>query len=87
MARGVVGVLIAVGVVAALWAATQREAAVECTVCIDYGGRSACRTAVGPRRDDALRGASMTACAVLSSGVTGGLACDRTPPRSVECSE
>jgi hypothetical protein len=87
MARGMAGVLIAVAVVAALWFATRREAAVECTVCMEYEGRAACRTAAAPKRDDALRGAATTACAVLASGVTRGLDCDRTPPRSIECSE
>jgi hypothetical protein len=77
--------LLAVGLVAALWLATRRQAAVECTVCMEFGGRTACRTALGPRRDDAVRGAATTACSILSSGVTGGLACDRTPPRSVQC--
>lgn len=86
MKRGLVGFLLAVAVVAVLWFATQREAGVECTVCMDYGGHSACRTAAAPARDDALRGAISSACSVLASGVTRGLACDRTPPRSVECS-
>jgi hypothetical protein len=73
--------------VAVLFFTTQREGAVECSVCMDYGGGSACRTALAATRDDALAGAIRNACSVLSSGVTSSLACDRQPPRSVECSE
>lgn len=86
MTRGLAGLLLAVAVIAVLWFATQREAGVECTVCMEYEGRSACRTAAAPERDAALRGALSAACSVLASGVTRGLACDRTPPRSVDCS-
>ena len=73
--------------VAALVYTTRSEGAVECSVCIDYGGRSACRTVRAASRDEALAGAIRNACAVLSSGVTRGLECDRTPPRDVQCSE
>ncbi len=72
---------------AALFLATGREAAVECEVCLEFGGRSACRTGSASDREGAMRGAGAAACAVLSSGVTQGMACDRTPPRSVRCTE
>ena len=72
---------------AALVFATTREAAVECEVCMEFAGETACRTARAGDREAALRGAVSTACAVLSSGVTSGMACDRTPPRSVRCTE
>ncbi len=72
---------------AALFLATGREAAVECEVCLEFGGRSACRTGSASDRKGAMRGAGAAACAVLSSGVTQGMACDRTSPRSVRCTE
>lgn len=72
---------------AALVYTTTREAAVECEVCMEFGGATACRTGRAGDRDSALRGAVSTACAVLSSGVTSGMACDRTPPRTVSCSD
>jgi hypothetical protein len=56
-------------------------------VCVEFGGATACRTGRAGDRESALRGAVSTACAVLSSGVTSGMACDRTPPRSVSCTE
>lgn len=73
--------------VAVLFLTTRSESTVECSVCIDYEGRSACRTVLAATRDEALAGATRSACAVLSSGVTRGLECDRQLPRSVECSE
>ena len=66
---------------------TQRQAAVECSVCLDFAGRSACRTVAAADRDLALAGAVRNACAVLSGGVTQGLECERTPPRSQHCTE
>jgi hypothetical protein len=82
-----VAVLLAAVVVAALVIATRRQAAVECTVCTEFKGQAACRTAHGTSRETAELGAARGACAVLASGVTLGLECDRTPPTSVECSE
>lgn len=72
---------------AALFVATTREASVECEVCVEFGGATACRTARARDREAAMRGAVSTACAVLASGVTPGMACDRTPPRSAQCSD
>ena len=87
MVRTLAGVGIAILLAAALVWATQQEAAVECTVCMDYEGGSACRTVSGSTQEATLRGAIASACSVLSKGVTRGLACDRTPPRSVACSD
>lgn len=66
---------------------TLQEAQVECEVCVEFGGARACRTAVASDRDGALRAAIRGACAVLTSGVTQGMACDRTPPSSAQCDE
>ena len=52
-------------------------------VCMDFEGRSNCAVAVGPTEDQALRTATQTACAIISSGMTESMACDRTPPKSV----
>jgi hypothetical protein len=64
---------------------TLAESRVECEACVDFEGAHACRTAVASSRDAAVSAAVRSACAVLSSGVTAGMACDRTPPRSVRC--
>jgi hypothetical protein len=87
LGRRIAVIALALAFFAALAVATQREAAVECEVCMVYAGREACRTSSAADRDLAIRGAVSTACAVLSSGVTRGMECDRTPPRSVQCTD
>jgi hypothetical protein len=87
MGRLIAGVMLGAAFIAAMFFATQRESAVQCELCMEFGGRTACRTASAADRDAAVRGAITTACAMLSSGVTQGLECDRTPPRSLSCSE
>jgi len=72
---------------AALVYGTLSEAQVECEVCLDFAGGRACRTALAADRSNAMNAAVRAACAVLASGVTQGMACDRTPPSSVQCKE
>jgi len=72
---------------AALVYGTLSEAQVECEVCLEFAGGRACRTAFASDRNGAMSAAVRSACAVLSSGVTQGMACDRTPPSSVQCKE
>lgn len=52
-------------------------------VCMEYRGRSACRTAAGATREEALRTAVDNACALLASGMTESIQCGRSEPRSV----
>ncbi len=56
-----------------------------CEVCIEYGGQKACRKADGKTKEEALRTATDTACAVLASGMTETLKCTRTQPASESC--
>lgn len=86
MARRLAAVALGAIFLAALVLATRREAAVDCEVCLSFQGQTLCRQGAGSDRDAAVRSAVAAACAVLSGGVTQGLQCDRTPPRSVECS-
>jgi hypothetical protein len=83
--RTALGVVLALVFVAALVFATLRETAVACEVCVDFGGRSACRRSSAAEPSEAIRMAQSTACAELSSGVTEGMACQRTPPRTAQC--
>ena len=52
-------------------------------VCMEFGGGRNCRIASGSSREAALRTAVENACALLTSGVTGTIACGNTPPASV----
>ena len=85
--RVVGGLIVAALFVGAMLLATRREASVECEVCVEFGGGSKCSLSSARDRNSALRGAIANACATLSTGVTQGMECDRTPPRSVRCSE
>jgi hypothetical protein len=58
---------------------------VECEVCITFEGRDACRTVAGKTEEDSMRGAVTNTCALLSSGVTDTLRCERTQPRKAQC--
>lgn len=55
----------------------------ECEVCIEFGGRTQCRTAAGSAREEAIRTATDNACALLTSGMTNSIACGHTPPKSI----
>jgi hypothetical protein len=78
------GVLFAVAVLVLVIYSTMGNAAFRCTVCMDYQGRSACRTAAAATREQALRAATENACAQIASGVTDSIGCDGTPPTSVK---
>jgi hypothetical protein len=71
--------------VAALVYATLSESQVECEVCIQFQGQTACRTVSATDRDRAIAMAVSNACAVLANGVTPGIQCSQTPPHSIEC--
>ena len=58
---------------------------VRCEVCMQFRGLQDCRTVEGTTELEALRGGVTNACALLASGVTDSLACERTPPTKAEC--
>lgn len=56
-----------------------------CEVCISFDGRQACRTVEGGSEDEAMAGATTNACALVASGVTETMRCQRTPPARSTC--
>ena len=58
---------------------------VTCEVCIEFRGATECRSAAGKDRMEAETAAASTACGLISGGVTDGIACRNTPPKSVTC--
>ena len=82
-----IGLLLGAAFLAALVWSTWSQAGVECEACVEYGGASVCRSVAASDTEEAARQAQANACAILSRGVTQGLECDRTPPRSLRCSE
>jgi hypothetical protein len=55
----------------------------ECEVCMEFQGRTSCRTAAGSTREEAVRTATDNACADIASGMTENIACGHTPPKSI----
>ena len=58
---------------------------VSCEVCVEFRGATECRKAAGKDRLEAETAAGSTACGLISGGVTDGIACRNTPPKSVTC--
>ena len=58
---------------------------VECEVCMDFEGRQVCRTASAAAREEALRAAVDNACALLTSGMTNTIRCQRGEPTRTDC--
>ncbi len=77
-------IALAVGIfVALLVSSTMGQSKFRVEVCMEFHGRSECRIAAGPTEQQALRTAIENACALIASGMTDSMACDRTPPKSV----
>ena len=62
--------------------ASARE---ECTVCMEFQGRSNCATAAGSTTAEATETAHRTACGPITSGMNETIACDNRVPVSVQC--
>jgi hypothetical protein len=53
-------------------------------VCIAFHGANQCRTASADTQDHAMRSAQSNACALLVSGVTETMQCERQVPTSIK---
>ena len=73
--------------IALLIYAMLQQAKVTCDVCVTFHGKTECRTAAGPDREQTVRTAVDNACGLLTSGMTNSINCSNTPPDSVSCSE
>ena len=81
------GLLIAVAAVAfigllAYLSMGQKQHRVE--VCVEFMGRTNCRIASGPTKEQALRTATDNACATITNGMTESMSCGHKPPASVK---
>ncbi len=56
-----------------------------CEVCMTYRGMTNCGTATGVTELEARNTATTVACATITAGVTEGIACGNTLPKSVDC--
>lgn len=85
--RLAIGLLVSAAFVGLVVYGSLQIPVVECEVCITFRGRSDCRTVAGATLNEARSAAVTNVCALMSSGVTDTLACERTPPTKIECSE
>ena len=76
------GLVLVVGIVVY---SSLRTGAIRCDVCVQFQGREACRSVDADTEQDARMGAITNACALVSSGVTDGMACNRAVPTHAEC--
>lgn len=53
-------------------------------VCMEFNGRTSCRTAGGETPDRAKTAAIQNACALIASGVGDSIACQNRPPVSLK---
>ena len=55
-----------------------------CEVCVEFQGRTQCRTAAAATEMQARRTVQENACALISSGVTDSMQCGNSQPVSVK---
>jgi hypothetical protein len=83
--RTFVGILLGAAFIGLMAYAVMAENQVECEVCVEFGGRTVCRTSKAVDRKHSVAGAMAAACKILSGGVTDGIKCTTSRPKSERC--
>jgi hypothetical protein len=78
-----IGILFAAIVLGVLIYSTLGLSRYRVEVCVEFNGRSSCRTASATTRAAAQRTATDNACALLTSGMTESMACAAKPPTKI----
>jgi hypothetical protein len=79
--------LLGLGAIMAVVVGTSLDVGtVRCEVCMAFEGRQACRSVDAASEDEAKQGAVTNACALIASGVTDTMACERATPTKTSCS-
>jgi hypothetical protein len=81
----IVTLLAAVAFGALLLYSTLSSQRVECTVTIDFNGRSNTATASGANEAEATKQAQTTACGPVASGMNESIACGNIVPAKKVC--
>jgi len=85
MKKAMIALFIVVGLGGLLTYKMLSLAQIECRLCIEFKGRKECPTALGPNENEAMDEAHRNACALLASGVTEVLACNRSERTEISC--
>ncbi|HLZ44960.1 MAG TPA: hypothetical protein VKQ05_04705 [Gemmatimonadales bacterium] len=72
-------------IIAIFFYMSTARATQECTVCVEFNGRSNCATAAGSTAAEATQTAHSTACGPVVSGMNETIACGNRAPVSVAC--
>ncbi len=78
-----VGVLIFAALIGLIIYSTMNTATHSVEVCMEFNGRTSCRTTSGSTREFALHTAISNACSEIASGVTESLACEHAEPTKI----
>ena len=78
-------IAVVAAVIALFFYMTTARANEECTVCVEFQGRSNCATAAGATVAEATETAHSTACGPVARGMNETIACGNRAPVSVQC--
>ena len=78
-----IGVAVVVAFVAIMISSFRGVSRFRVEVCMEFQGRSACRTASASSAEQARRAATDNACALIASGMSDSIACTNTSPAKV----
>jgi hypothetical protein len=84
---GIIFLLVAAGFVALLLRDMGSGSQVQCSLCVEFEGRTQCATGQGVDQASALQSAQTVACAPLAGGPNQAFRCSAEPPRQVSCAE
>jgi len=78
-------VAVVAAVIAVFFYMSTARANQECTVCVNFQGRSNCAAAAGSTVAEATQTAQNTACGPVANGMNETIACGNRAPVSVQC--
>jgi hypothetical protein len=82
---GLVFLAVAGGFIAILLADLRSTNKVECSLCIEFEGRTQCASGQGADPAAAQQSAHTVACAPLASGPNQAFRCSSAPPQQLAC--
>jgi hypothetical protein len=77
---GIVFVVVAIALIVYSSASNKN---VRGEVCMEFNGRTACKTVSGENKEFVIQTARTGACAEISGGVTDTIQCEHATPRSI----
>jgi hypothetical protein len=79
----VIGIVFVLGILGFLIYSSLHIAKQRVEICVAFNGRTSCRVASADTQEHAMHTAQSNACALIASGVTDTMQCERTIPASV----